>query len=43
LNDTLGNDRRRELQARGAGMDRDDAVAFALAHLDMLLAHGGPE
>jgi predicted ATPase/class 3 adenylate cyclase len=39
LIDRLGDDRRHELQARGAAMDGDDAVAFALAHLDMLLAH----
>jgi hypothetical protein len=39
---SLGDDRRRELHALGAAMDGDDAVAFALAHVDMLLAHAGP-
>jgi hypothetical protein len=38
LDDTLGNDRRRQLQSHGAAMHTDDAVAYVLAHLEKLLA-----
>jgi predicted ATPase/class 3 adenylate cyclase len=40
LHDMLGDDRRRDLQAQGAGMNGDDAVSFALTHLDKFVAHG---
>jgi predicted ATPase/class 3 adenylate cyclase len=39
LDDTLGDDRRRQLQAQGSAMSPDDAVAFTLAHLDKYLAY----
>jgi hypothetical protein len=38
LQDTLGDHRRRDLQTQGAGMNSDDAVSFALTHLDKFIA-----
>jgi predicted ATPase len=42
LDDTLGEERRRELQTQGAAMQYDDVVAHALAHLDTLLLISDP-
>jgi len=37
LTDALGDSRRRELHAHGAALNGDDAVAFAIAHLDTFI------
>jgi hypothetical protein len=38
LADTLGDDRRRDLKQQGASMHADDAVTYALAHLEKFSA-----
>ena len=41
IRDTLGDDRLRELRDQGAALDRDDAVAYTLSHLDAFLIDPG--